>query len=146
MPVRSFEFYAAGAIPHEEVWARVSDPHRWPEWTDVTRVEADPGLPSTGDVITTVERSTVRWHVITSAERLLELAADLASGGRLELGARVVRPASGSRLVLAARFTPASRTADLGFLLRGGPALRRRFDRWASSAVRVAPTAEDQQV
>ncbi len=136
MPVRSFELYAAGATPHEEVWARVGDPHRWPEWTDVTRVEADPGIPSAGDVVTTVERSTVRWRVITSAERLLELAADLPRRGRLELGARVVRPATGSRLVLAARFTPASRAAELGFLLRGGPALRRRFDRWAEAAVR----------
>jgi len=137
VPTRSFELYAAGHAPPEQVWGRVRDPHRWPEWTDVTGVERTGGTGGPlelGDVVTTVERSTVRWQVITAAERLLEVGTDLPRG-RLELGARVVRPASGSRLVLAARFLPRSRAADLGFVLRGGPALRRRFDRWAQAAV-----------
>lgn len=134
--MRSFELYATGPAPYEAVWSRVADPHRWPEWTDVTRVEARAGLPAVGDVVTTVERSAVRWRVITVEERLLELAAELPRG-RLEIGARVARPATGSRLILAARFAPASRSADLRFRLRDGRALRRRFDRWAPAAVRL---------
>lgn len=134
--MRSLEQYAVASVPPEEIWGLVGDPRRLPEWTDATSVEiSDP--VAVGTVLTTRERQRVlEWRVTTAEQRLLEAVTTLPRG-ELGIGVRVVRDPNGSRLILAAGFTPGDRRADLGWLLIGGPAVRRRFERWTRAALRT---------
>lgn len=140
-----FELFAAGPARPEDVWALVGDLHRLPEWTDAERVQVHGDRPDeAGGAVSTAQGARrVDWTVVTRERRLVELSTTLPQG-RLGLGVRVLPDPLGSRVVLACAFHPATRTAGVRFRLLGAPDLRRRFDRWASSAVRVAPNAEDQ--
>jgi len=135
-----FELFAAGPGRPEDVWALVGDLRRLPEWTDAERVEVRGDRPDEagGAVATSEGDRRLEWTVTTRERRLVELSTSLPQG-RLGLGVRVLPDPLGSRVVLACAFSPTTRAARFRFLLVDGPALRRRFDRWASSAVRVAP-------
>lgn len=137
-----FELFAAGPARPEDVWALVGDLHRLTEWTDADRVEVRGDRPDeAGGAVATAEGDRrLEWIVTTRERRLVELSTTVP-GGRLGLGVRVLPDPLGSRVVLACAFDPASRTAGLRFRLVEAPALRRRFDRWASAAVRVVPPA-----
>lgn len=141
MTVR-FELFAAGRARPEDVWALVGDLHRLPEWTDAERVEVRDDRPDQagGEIVTAEGDRRLDWTVTTRQRRLVELSTTLPRG-RLGLGVRVLPDPLGSRVVLACAFEPSTRAARFRFLLLDGPALRRRFDRWASSAVRAAPAA-----
>jgi len=133
--VPSLELYAVGVTPPEQVWALVGDPRRLPEWTDADSAEVS-GPVAVGTVLTTRDRERVlEWRITTAQERLIEAVATLPRG-ELGIGVRVTRDPYGSRLIMAAGFTPADRGAALGWLLLGGPAMRRRFDRWSRAALR----------
>lgn len=133
--MRSLELYAVGVAPPEQVWALVGDPRRLPEWTDADSAEAS-GPVAVGTVFTTRDGGRVfEWRVTTAEQRLIEAVTTLPRG-ELGIGVRVARDPYGSRLILAAGFTPANRLAALGWLLLGGPALRRRFHRWTRAALR----------
>jgi hypothetical protein len=136
--VITVEVYTAAPAPPETLWHVVGDLRRLPEWTDADRVEDAPETPAVGDLLTTVaggQRMT--WRVATAEPRLLELVAH-ARGGVLGLGASVLADPTGARLILAGAFEPAGRAAAVRFRLRGRAALRARFDRWATAAVRLA--------
>lgn len=131
-----FELFAAGPARPEDVWALVGDLHRLPEWTDAARVEVHGERLSPSAVVIAEGDRSLEWLVTTWERRLLELSTSLPSG-RLSLGVRVLPDPIGSRVVLACAFEPASLAPGVRFRLLGAPALRRRFDRWACSAVRV---------
>lgn len=139
MTVR-FELFAAGPARPEDVWALVGDLCRLPEWTDAERVEVHGDRPDeAGGEVTTAEGDRrLDWTVTTRQRRLVELSTTMPRG-RLGLGARVLPDPLGSRVVLACAFDADTRASRFRFWLIDGPALRRRFDRWASSAVRVTP-------
>lgn len=133
--MRSLELYAVGGAPPDQLWALVGDPTRLPEWTDATSVEVS-GPVAVGTTLTTRDAERIlEWRITTAEQRLLEVVTTLPRG-ELGIGVRVARDPYGSRLILAAGFTPADRVADLGWFLRGAPALRRRFDRWTRAALR----------
>lgn len=125
-----FELFAAGPARPEDVWDLVGDLHRLPEWTDAEHVEVHGD-----DVVTTGGGPRLEWRVTTRERRLVELSTPMDSG-RLGLGVRVLPDPLGSRVVLACAYEPVSRATAVRFRLTGAPSLRRRFDRWASTAVR----------
>jgi len=134
--VRSLEQYAVASAPPEEIWGLVGDPRRLPEWTDATSVELSAAV-AVGTVLTTRDgKRVLEWRITTAEQRLLEAVTTLPRG-ELGIGVRVVRDPNGSRLILAAGFTPGDRFSDLGWLLLGGPAVRRRFERWTRAALRT---------
>jgi len=133
--VASLELYAVGATPPEQVWALVGDLRRLSEWTDADSAEVS-GPVAVGTVVTTRDGERVlEWRITTAEQRLVEAVTTLPRG-ELGIGVRVARDPYGSRLIMAAGFTPADRVAALGWLLLGGPAMRRRFDRWTRTALR----------
>lgn len=138
MPVR-VELFATGNAPPEDAWAIVGDLRRLPEWTDVERVEriATEPVEVGTEIVVTVEGRSRLWRVLTVEPRLLELRTETARGA-LEIGARVIRERSGSRLVLAGAYRPRSRPQALRARALDAPALRRRFDRWSRAALDLA--------
>lgn len=132
----SFELFAAGPASPEALWAVVGDPTRLPEWTDVEAVEQAPDALAEGaQVIVRAGGATWTWQVVTCTPRLWE-ARTATPAQRLGIGARVVREANGSRLVLAGEVAPAGLRARMLTV----PRLRARFDRWARAAHRAAST------
>lgn len=133
------ELFATGNAPPEDTWAVVGDPRRLPEWTDAERVERIEPEPATvGTEIVVAEDGRTRlWRVVTVEPRLLEVSTQTARGP-LDIGVRVVRERSGSRLVLAGAYRPAGFPQRLRARVVDAPALRRRFDRWSQSALRLA--------
>lgn len=131
-----FELYAVGPLGVAEVWERVADPRRWPSWTDADAVDVPGGEPLVlgATVVTRAHGRTLSWQVVTLGSRLLELLARVPDG-ELGLGVRVQRDGSGSRAILAGAFAADGARARLTFALLGGPALRRRFDRWGQALV-----------
>jgi hypothetical protein len=134
-----FELFSAIPVSPDELWALVGDLRRLPEWTDADRVIDPPSElpPSVGDRFTTVDGAReLRWVVITSGPRLLEVKTDDGPCGRFGVGFRVAADPVGSRLILAGLLDPARGT------LRGRlvdlPALRARSERWTELALRAA--------
>lgn len=141
MPTR-FEMFASGTVAPDALWAVVGDPWRLPEWTDVESVaHVRPDPPQVGTQVETVEAGTVRlWRVVTREPRLFEMTTTTERGD-LAIGCRVVRDnRGGSRVILAAGL---ERTG-LRTRLLDVPALRRRMDRWAHNALRVAAVPPEQ--
>ena len=130
----SVEPYAVGAAPPEQVWSLVGDLDRPPEWTDATSVEVSGPVAAGTTLVTRDGERALERRVTTAEARLIEAVTTLPRG-EPGVGVRVARDPYGSRLVLAAGFTPADRLAALGWLLLGGPAVRRRFDRWTRAAL-----------
>ncbi len=149
-----FEIYAAGPARPEDAWALVGDLSRLREWTDVERVEfsgpqarpeggrrqtREPQFPGAGEagtgVVTHERGRRLAWTVSTREQRLVELVTTVPAG-ELGIGVRVVPDPLGCRVILAGVFAPATRAARLRFAVLDGPALRRRFDRWATTAAR----------
>ena len=134
-----FEMFATGSASTDALWAVVGDPWRLAEWTDVESVaDVAPEPPQVGTRIETVEAGTTRiWHITTLESRLLEMRTQ-TERGEVGIGCRVVRDArGGSRIILAAGLE----RSGLRARLFDGPSLRRRMDRWAHNALRVARTA-----
>lgn len=143
MSVRSvpLELFATGSAPPEDTWAIVGDLRRLPEWTDAERVERvgpDPVEVGT-EIVVVVEGASRLWRVVTVEPRLLEVRTETARGP-LEIGARVVRERSGSRLVLAGVYRPTTFARAVRARALDAPALRRRFDRWTRTALELAST------
>lgn len=138
MPVR-VELFATGGAPPEDTWAIVGDLQRLPEWTDAERVERlTPGPVAVGtELVLTVDGGSRLWRVSTVEPRLMEVLTETARGP-LEIGVRVVRERSGSRLVLAGAFRPGSFAQTVRARALDAPALRRRFDRWSRAALDLA--------
>ena len=139
-----FELFATGSVSTDALWAVVGDPWRLSEWTDVESVASvEPDPPRVGTQVATVEAGTTRlWEVTTLESRLIELRTTTERGG-VGIGCRVVRDSrGGSRLVLAAGLERSGLKARLFDL----PALRRRMDRWAERALRVAAAATGEGV
>lgn len=138
MPVR-VELFATGNAPPEDAWAIVGDLRRLPEWTDAERVERITPEPVAvgSEIVVTVEGRSRLWRVLTVEPRLLEVRTQTARGP-LEIGARVIRERSGSRLVLAGVYRPRSTPQALRARAFDAPALRRRFDRWSRAALDLA--------
>lgn len=135
-----YELFETGSVPTDALWSVVGDLWRLAEWTDVESVAAvEPEPPAVGTRVETVEAGTTRlWEVRTWEPRLYELSTD-TERGTVGVGCRVVRDArGGSRLVLAAGLDATGFAAGLRLRLLDGPALRRRMDRWAREALRVA--------
>lgn len=131
-----FEMFATAAVATDAVWAVVGDPWRLPDWTDVESVaHVRPEPPQVGTEIETVEAGTMRtWRIVTFEPRLLEMTTTTERGG-LSIGCRVVRDArGGSRIILAAGLE----RGGLRTRLLDVPSLRRRMDRMAHDALRVA--------
>jgi len=131
-----FEMFATGSVTTDALWGVVGDPWRLAEWTDVESVASvDPDPPVVGTQIETVEAGTTRlWRITTLEPRLLEMATTTERGD-IGIGCRVVRDArGGARLVLAAGLE----RAGLRARLFDAPSLRRRMERWATTALRVA--------
>lgn len=135
VPIR-YELFATGPVPPDELWALVGDPRRLPEWTDAVDVpEVTPEPVTEGSRIVVDQAGGERsvWTVTTAEDGLLEATTETPRG-TVGIGVRVTGHTDGARLVLA------------GFHSRGGlrvrlldaPALRRRFDRWAETALRAA--------
>ena len=138
MPIR-FDMFATGRVSTDALWAIVGDPWRLPDWTDVESVASvDPDPPRVGTRIETVEAGTTRvWRITTGESRLLEMTTS-TERGEVGIGCRVVRDArGGSRIVLAAGLEGGGIRARLFDV----PSLRRRMDRWAHNALRVARTS-----
>jgi hypothetical protein len=134
------EMFATGQVAPEQLWRVVGDPWRLAEWTDVESVaDVNPDPPTVGGQVTTVEAGTTRsWRITTLDARLLEISTD-TERGRLGFGWRVVRDArGGSRLVLAAGVDVRGFTGRIRARMLDVPSLRRRMDRWAHEALRVA--------
>jgi len=132
--------FATGQVAPEQLWRVVGDPWRLAEWTDVESVaDVNPDPPTVGGQVTTVEAGTTRsWRITTLDARLLEISTD-TERGRLGFGWRVVRDArGGSRLVLAAGVDVRGFTGRIRARMLDVPSLRRRMDRWAHEALRVA--------
>lgn len=128
--------FATASVQTDAVWAVVGDPWRLPEWTDVESVaHVQPDPPQVGTQIETVEAGTVRvWRVITRESRLFEMTTTTERGA-VTIGCRVVRDSrGGSRIILAAGLDGSS----LRTRLLDVPSLRRRMERWANNALRVA--------
>lgn len=136
-----FEMFQTGSVSVDRLWRVVGDPWRLAEWTDVESVaHVRPEPPRVGTEIETVEAGTTRiWHIVTWQARLFEIATQ-TERGEMAVGCRVVRDArGGSRIVLAAGLE----AGGLRGRLLDGPSLRRRMERWADSALRVAAAAPD---
>ena len=139
-----FDLFATASVPTEALWAVVGDPWRLAEWTDVESVAAvEPDPPRVGTRIETVEAGTTRlWEITTLESRLIELRTS-TERGEVGIGCRVVRDArGGSRIVLAAGLEHGGLRARLFDV----PSLRRRMDRWASNALRVAAVTSGEGV
>lgn len=139
-----FDMFATGSVSTDALWAVVGDPWRLPHWTDVESVAAvEPDPPRLGTRIETVEAGTMRvWQITTWEPRLLEMTTT-TERGEIGIGCRVVRDArGGSRLILAAGVERSGLRARLFDV----PSLRRRMDRWAHNALRVAATATGEGV
>lgn len=137
-----FEMFATGSVPIDAVWAVVGDPWRLPEWTDVESVaHVRPDPPQVGTQIETVEAGTMRvWRVITRESRLFEMTTTTERGD-VSIGCRVVRDSrGGSRIILAAALDG----GGLRTRLLDVPSLRRRMERWANSALRVAAMSPEE--
>ena len=137
-----FDLFATAGVAPDALWGVVGDPWRLPEWTDVESVAAvDPEPPRVGTRIETVEAGTTRtWEITTLESRLIEMRTQTERGD-IGIGCRVIRDArGGSRIVLAAGLEHGGVRARLFDV----PSLRRRMDRWAHNALRVAamPTGE----
>lgn len=133
------ELFATGNAPPEDTWAIVGDLRRLPEWTDaeqVGRIEPEPAAVGSEMVIAEDGRSRL-WRVVTVEPRLIEVSTQTARGP-LDIGVRVVRERSGSRLILAGAYRPAGLIQTLRTRVVDAPTLRRRFDRWSQSALRLA--------
>ncbi len=128
--------FATGSVSTDQLWRVVGDPWRLAEWTDVESVaNVEPEPPQVGTCIETVEAGTTRvWQITTLESRLLEMSTT-TERGTIGIGCRVVRDArGGSRIVLAA----ALERSGLKARLLDVPSLRRRMERWAYNALRVA--------
>lgn len=138
-PIR-FEMFQTGSVTTDALWSVVGDPWRLADWTDVESVaDVEPEPMTVGTRIGTVEAGTTRvWRVVTSEPRLYEMTTD-TERGEVGFGCRVVRDArGGSRIILAAGLTPRGFAARLRARALDAPSLRRRMDRWANEALRVA--------
>lgn len=145
MTVR-FEMFATGAVSTDALWALVGDPWRLAEWTDVESVaDVEPDPPAVGARVVTVEAGTTRtWEILTLSNRLIEMRTDTERGA-VAVGFRVVRDSrGGSRLVLAAGLDRTGFAGGLRARILDGPALQRRMDRWAATALRVAAATDGQ--
>lgn len=138
MPVR-VELFATGKAPPEDAWAIVGDLRRLPEWTEAERIEriAPEPVEIGTEIVITAQGHSRLWRVLTVEPRLLEVRTETARGP-LEIGARVIRERSGSRLVLAGAYRPGSTRQALRARALDAPALRRRFDRWSRAALDLA--------
>lgn len=134
-----FELYATGDAAPEDTWAVVGNPRRLPEWTGIDRVDrVEPEPVRLGTQVGVVaDGRRWLWRIVTAQDRLLEATTE-TSHGRLTIGLRVARDPRGSRLVVAGAYEPAGRVAAARVRLLAIPALRRRFDRWTHTALRVA--------
>lgn len=134
-----FELYATGIAAPEDTWAVVGDPRRLPEWTDVQRVERiDPEPVRVGtELVIVADGGSWTWRIVTVDMRLLEATTQLPDG-QLGIGLRVARDPLGARLVVAGSYQPTGRLAAARVRLLTVPALRRRFDRWTHTALRIA--------
>lgn len=132
----SFELYAVGRAAPAEVAAMVHSPRRLPEWTDVEAVVAvEPEPVAEGGTVTVRIDGRVReWRVVTARSGLLEAETETRAGV-LGAGARVLTDPRGSRVVLAVALRARRRRDELVFRVRTAPALLRRLDRWARTAV-----------
>jgi hypothetical protein len=137
-PPLQFEMFAAGMMSPDDLWALVGDPRRVAEWTDAEELVSAPEPPfEVGDRFTTRDGAReLRWVVITTGDKLLEVKTDGCDAGRFGVGVRVAADPIGSRLILAGMLDPVSgriraRSLEL-------PALRRRCERWVDTALRVA--------
>jgi len=140
--VRLETFTTSVNVSTDALWAVVGDLWRLPEWTDVESVaDVDPDPPVVGTQVETVEAGTMRrWRVVTWERRLFEITTTTERGG-FSVGCRVVRDArGGSRLVLATQADTPGFAGALRGQLFTAPSLRRRMDRWAAAAMRVAAT------
>lgn len=134
-PTSELEVFARGPADPARVAELVFDPRRLPEWTDVTAVEAPAGGVAEGERFTVVERGRrTTWRVVTRTASLFEVDTRLRWGA-LGVGVRVAAEPTGTLVVMAAAFLPASGMARARWLLAGAPAVRRRFDRWSVRAV-----------
>ena len=134
--------FASASVASEALWGVVGDPWRLPEWTDVESVaNVRPEPPQVGTEIDTVEAGTMRrWRIVTRESRLFEMTTTTERGD-LSIGCRVVRDnRGGSRIILAAGL---ERTG-LRTRLFDVPSLRRRMDRWAHNALRIAAIPPEQ--
>lgn len=139
-----FEMFATGSVSTDALWAVVGDPWRLADWTDVESVaDVSPYPPGVGTIIETVEAGTTRqWRITTWESRLMEITTTTERGD-VGIGCRVVRDArGGSRLVLAAGLDRSGLRARLFDV----PSLRRRMERWAHTALRVAATTTGEGV
>ena len=142
MDVR-FDLFQTGSVDPQALWRVVGDPWRLAEWTDVESVaDVSPDPPQLGSQIQTVEAGTTRvWRIVTWESRLLEMHTDTEKG-RVGFGCRVVRDArGGSRLILAAGLEAHGALQRVRTHLIDAPSWRRRMDRWAGEALRVAALA-----
>ena len=134
--------FASGSVASDALWAVVGDPWRLAEWTDVESVaDVRPEPPQVGTQIETVEAGTMRmWRITTRESRLFEMTTT-TERGRLDIGCRVVRDnRGGSRIVLAAGLE----RSGLRTRLLDVPALRRRMERWAHTALEIAAMSAEQ--
>ena len=134
--------FASGSVASDALWAVVGDPWRLPEWTDVESVaHVRPEPPQVGTQIETVEAGTTRvWRLTTRESRLFEMTTT-TERGTLDIGCRVVRDnRGGSRIILAAGLE----RSGLRTRLFDVPALRRRMDRWATTALEIAAMSAEQ--
>lgn len=140
-----FEMFQTGQVAPDQLWNVVGDPWRLAEWTDVESVaDVRPEPAAVGSEVTTVEAGTTRtWRILTLDARLLEMTT-ATEHGEVAFGCRVVRGSrGGSRLVLAAGLQAHGLAARLRTKLLAVPSLRRRMDRWAHEALRVAAMTEE---
>lgn len=144
MDVR-FDLFQTGSVDPKALWDVVGDPWRLAEWTDVESVaDVTPDPPRIGSQIQTVEAGTTRmWRIVTLESRLMEMETQTERGA-VGFGCRVVRDArGGSRLVLAAGLEAKGTRRRLRTQLFDVPSWRRRMDRWAGEALRVAAVADN---
>ena len=138
-----FELFQTGSVDPAVLWGVVGDPWRLAEWTDVESVaDVTPDPPELGSQIQTVEAGTTRmWRIVTWEARLMEIKTETERGG-VGFGCRVVRDArGGSRLILAAGLEAQGPARRMRSRLVDVPSWRRRMDRWAGEALRVAAVA-----
>lgn len=118
------------------MWELVGAPGRLSEWTDAGPPTPAPSQWTTGAQFTVPQAGGTAWSVISTGQRVVEVAGDTPCG-RLGVGVRVIGVRTPgdttapvrSRVVFVARLRPAG--SPLRARLRHVPALRRRFDRWA---------------
>jgi hypothetical protein len=134
------ELYATGSAAPAAVWALVGNPCRLPEWTDAEHVEdLSAETPAVGMTFVTVAAGQrLSWRLVTAEDRTLEAVA-AAPFGELAVGVRAaMTQGGGTRLVLVAHLDHPGGLRGLRIRLGLGATLRRRMDRWAHAALRLA--------